>query len=88
MYTFKSETERQQFETTIDTCLEAFKKAKQHKQKETIQYEIYWLRIAQANQKTDSSDALLIYSYLNRLYDEQLWEFTEEELKIFKTLTI
>lgn len=84
MYQFKTYREEEIFERSLITSLEAFKKAKSHKQKETVKNALYWLRLAQANYKTEDADSYLVYVWLNTLYDEKLWEFEESDLQFFR----
>lgn len=93
MYKFKSQEEKQRFNTTLEKCIAEFVMGESSKKqlRKTIACNVNIFRLAQLNHSRGMEDFFknmnyyeqLTYDYLNYLFQTGLWEFTEEELRWF-----
>jgi len=89
MYQFKTKTEERRFNTTLNKCIEAFKKeTSQKKLKKAVDCNLNLLRVAKLNHRQGTEfytyEIYLVQKYLDCLLESGLYEFEEWEVSVFK----
>ncbi|HSD08286.1 hypothetical protein [Flavobacterium sp.] len=91
-YKFHTKFEEDGFYWNLNKCMIFFKEADQEKKDKIIKSSIRSFQLGVLNHRNGKTDFIkklnydyqMIYSCLNAIYDEKLYEFSEEELSWFR----